>query len=99
MADRGYIMSRELFPLGQVIITPRALDAILDCGERASALVARHVSGDWGIISAEDRSINEQSIYGGDRIFSCYQMPGNSEIWLITEWDRTRTILLLPDEF
>ena len=60
----------------------------------------RHVTGDWGELSEEDRRENELSVKEGFRILSAYKLPRTGvKLWIITEADRSATTLLLPDEY
>ena len=89
-----------LFPLGQIVATPGALSALGGESINSEALLQRHVSGDWGELSAEDRRENELSIKEGFRILSAYKLPRTgAKLWIITEADRSVTTLLLPDEY
>ena len=36
---------------------------------------------------------------GEDRLFSSYQVAPGLKLWIITEWDRSVTTLLLPSEY
>jgi hypothetical protein len=36
---------------------------------------------------------------GADRLFSSYQITPDLKLWIITEWDRSVTTLLLPSEY
>ena len=36
---------------------------------------------------------------GEDRLFSSYQVTRDLKLWIITEWDRSVTTLLLPSEY
>jgi len=38
----------RLFPLGQVVATPGALEALEEAGVAVGTLLARHAVGDWG---------------------------------------------------
>ena len=88
-----------------MLITPGAVQALQQvAGTRylhlASTLIARHQSGDWGEISAEDAIENEQSVRHGMRILSVYDLPDDGgRFWIITEADRSATTLLLPQEY
>ena len=86
---------RPLFPLGDVFATP----AVLALGADLDALIHRHHCGDWGDLGEEDRRTNELSLEKGDQILSCYQVGGGRRIYIITEWDRQTTTLLLPEEY
>jgi hypothetical protein len=61
-----------LFPLGRLVATPGALALLASAGENPAALLARHVSGDWGEVPPEDARENELSIGEGFRIVSSY---------------------------
>ncbi len=102
---RDYLMParcRDLFPLGQVLITPGAEDALTEAAVAAHTLVARHAAGDWGEeIDEHDRAANEAALTSGARL-SAYRVSGEDapvKVWIITEADRSATIILLPDEY
>jgi hypothetical protein len=63
-----------------------------------AALVARHQTGDWGSLCAEDRAANERALRVGARLVSRYDTPGGT-LWIITEADRSATTILRPDEY
>jgi hypothetical protein len=88
----------NLFPAGQFVATPGAM-ALLDAsGVTPWSLLVRHVSGDWGNVSAEDGLANRLALQYGDRLLSSYEV-GGKKIWLITEADRSSSTLLLPSEY
>jgi hypothetical protein len=90
---------RALFPLGQLVATPGALDAIWRNGAGAWTYLSRHVTGDWGELSAADKAENELSVREGFRIVSAYILTDGTKVWIITEADRSATTILLPDEY
>jgi hypothetical protein len=91
---------KPLFPLGQIVSTPGALEALKAEGSNALLLLGRHVSGDWGDLSEDDRRENELSVKKGFRILSAYRLPRTGlKLWIITEADRSATTFLLPDEY
>jgi hypothetical protein len=59
----------------------------------------RHLSGDWGDLSDDDRQQNDAALKQGDRLLSSYQVSPTLKLWIITEWDRSVTTLLFPDEY
>jgi len=59
----------------------------------------RHVTGDWGEVCNEDRVANEFSLQHGEQLFSVYEKDGVPKIWIITEWDRSVTTVLFPEEY
>jgi hypothetical protein len=87
-----------LFPLGQVVATPGALELLDQAAVNAAELLQRHVSGDWGIVPEDDAELNQSSVSDGNRILSSYPV-GDDRIWIITEADRSSTTLLLPSEY
>lgn len=91
---------QPLFSLGQVVATPGALAALAKAGQSPPEFLARHVRGDWGELSEEDRKENEFSLELGFRLLSSYRTnAGDTKVWVITEADRTATTILLPEEY
>jgi hypothetical protein len=87
------------FPLGQIVGTPGALEALEEAGENPAALLKRHVTGDWGELDGHDRLENERSLADGYRVLSAYILTTGVKLWIITEADRSVTTLLLPSEY
>ena len=95
-----WLIQPPLFPLGQVVATPGALDLLDRTGTNASRLLARHQRGDWGTVCANDVAENNRSIKDGERVLSAYELGRQHErLWIITERDRSVTTLLLPQEY
>lgn len=88
-----------LFPLGQVVATPGALEALEQAGQLPQEFLVRHISGDWGRLDEHDRLENERALAQGTRLFSAYETSLNVRVWVITEWDRSVTTILLPSEY
>lgn len=87
-----------LFDPGQLVATPGALNHLALHGCTPSALIGRHLSGDWGDLDIRDRKLNDEAVVGGDRIFSAYAIAG-LKLYVITEWDRSYTTVLLASEY
>ncbi len=84
------------FDLGRVVATPGALETF---GRQGCALLlSRHAGGDWGDLGGHDRRENERALKHGERLFSAYDTPAG-KLWIITEWDRSSTCVLLPSEY
>jgi hypothetical protein len=92
MADRS-------FPLGNLVSTPGALEAIERAGDTSLPYLARHAAGDWGDLDQHDKAENESALKNGLRILSAYRLADDTRIWIITEADRSVTTILLPDEY
>ena len=61
----------------------------------------RYVRMDWGDTCEEDKQQNDEALLHGDRIHAVYKKDDSDEgtIWIITEWDRSVTTVLFPDEY
>lgn len=87
------------FPLGRIVATPGALEAMEGAGTSPASLLARHAAGDWGDICPEDRAENELSLREGFRLLSSYTLSTGRRIWIITEADRSCTTCLRPEDY
>ena len=88
-----------LFPLGQIVATPGALEALTRADQTPNELLLRHVSGDWGELDAHDLAENIYSLKHGFRVMGCYRTKSSDTVWLITEANRASTTLILPGEY
>ena len=88
-----------MFPLGRIVATPGALEAMEAAHVAPASLIVRHQSRDWGEIDPGDIGMNEAALENGDRILSVYHIGKGDVIWIITEWDRSVTTLLLPEDY
>lgn len=94
-----------LFELGQIVATPGALEAC--SGEYLSLCLGRHVRGDWGHVCDEDKGTNDRALLNDERVLSAYPIDprkpcegfGENCLWIITEWDRSVSTFLLPNEY
>jgi len=77
--------SQPKFPLGQIVATPGALEALQKAGQSAAQFLQRHARGDWGEVGEEDRQANDQSLVEGSRLLSAYRTSLGEKIWIITE--------------
>ena len=90
---------KPLFPLGQVVATPAALAALEEAGQTPHEFLDRHRVGDWGTLPEEDVRENERALSMGSRLFSAYNLADETRIWVITEWDRSVTTILRPEDY
>jgi hypothetical protein len=90
-----------LFKLGQTVITRTAMAFCAKHAINPAELLARHSNGDWGQLSAADNKANVDAIAYDDRILSVYVYGNESptKLYIITEWDRSITTLLLSSEY
>lgn len=87
------------FNPGRIVATPGALALCEEYGIDLSAHLLRHIAGDWGDLCGSDKRANERALRDGSRILSAYDLPEGGKLWIITEWDRSATTVLLPDEY
>lgn len=90
--------TKPLFPLGRLVATPGALEALRAAGLGPAVFLSRHVTLEPGVLCPEDQQTNRQALIHGDRIFSAF-MCGEEKLYVITEADRSVTTILLPEEY
>lgn len=90
---------RPRFTLGQIVGTPPGLAALEDAGENPKLYLERHCRGDWGDVDKHDARANDAAVKNGERILSAYTLKTGVQIWIITEWDRSVTTILLPSDY
>ena len=73
------------FSLGRIVATPGALASPPEAGQTPDEFLVRHVSGDWGDLDDEDRSLNDAAVIDGSRILSAYTTRKGERLWVITE--------------
>ena len=91
------LKSSRRFPLGQVVITRGAISDIP--ADEVRECLLRHAEGDWGDVSQEDWSENDEALKNESRLMSSYLSKAGIRFWIITEWDRSVTTILLPLEY
>ena len=92
----GILIVNPRFPLGRLVITANA-ERNLPAADVQVGL-QRHVSGDWGSLCKEDWLENDNSLREGNRLLSAYDTSTGTRYWIITEWDRSATTVLLPED-
>jgi hypothetical protein len=91
--------TRQKFPLGEIVATPESLRCIDDAGQTPDFFLDRHAQGDWGAVADEDWRANDEALVNGDRIVSAYRTLRNVRIWIVSEADRSATIIILPEQY
>ena len=87
---------KPLFNLGQTVMTRGVAESINQVV--LLSYLARHAAGDWGDVGVEDGAENDWALNNGQRLLSAYTV-GDHRIWIITEWDRSVTTVLFPEEY
>lgn len=90
-------LTRILFDLGRVIVTPAALALLEESGEDAHLYLDRHVTGDWGEVRHEEEAANLLALAVGGELFSRYRTAQGERIAIVTAADRSRTYIYLED--
>ena len=92
-----YLGQADLFPLGRLVVTAR----IVDEEDRAEVFGAlhRHRLGDWGDLPPADKVLNEAALRAGERVLSRYVLSTGTVAYIITEADRSSTMVLRDDEY
>lgn len=95
-------MNQRKFKPGKLVITPAAADAFKGSGELfvLDMFLNRHLAGDWGEMSEANKQVNELGLKDGDRnLHSAFTLKNGIKIWIITEWDRSVTTAMLPEDY
>lgn len=86
------------FSPGRIVATPSALETFEESFH--TACLTKHLDGDWGdALGDEDKATNDSALENGERLLSAYTDPSGNKLWIITEWDRSVTTLLLPSDY
>lgn len=94
------LASQARFSPGQVVMAAGVDELVRQGRLNPTPYLRRHLHGDWGDLSDDDRRLNDAALQSGeDRLFSSYQVTRDLKLWIITEWDRSVTTLLLPSEY
>lgn len=89
---------KPLFHPGKLLVSHAALAAMRANTIPVISVVLRHIAGDWGIVSEDDKRQNDVSITAGLRLISIYRLPDQIRILVITEWDRSNTTIERLDD-
>jgi len=92
-----HLFAEPKFPFGKLVATRNAVDRL--SSEDMSKALFRHGSCDWGDLCDEDRTANDQALEGDLRLLSSYTSANGVKFWIITEWDRSVTTILLPEDY
>ena len=89
---------KPLFHPGRLLVSHTAHVALRANGVPVISVILRHVAGDWGIVSEDDKRQNDVSITTGLRLISIYRLPDQTRVLVITEWDRSNTTIERLDD-
>lgn len=94
----SYVVIAPLFNLGEIVITIPASDLLAEHGVDPATLLVRHQTWDWSDMLPESQAENRDALEKGYRILSSYKIADET-VWVITEWDRSVTTILLPSDY
>lgn len=91
------LKSKRAFSLGKLYMTQGVMNGVpaMDIWHA----VKRHAECDWGDVCEEDWKSNDASLKDDSRLLSTYTASNAKRFWIITEWDRSVTKVLLPEEY
>lgn len=89
----------RLFDLGQVEVSAAATAALQASGVSLPELLHKHQSGDWHAEGEAAQRHNEFDAQHGLLVAAEYPLPNHRAILIVTAHDRSRTCVLLPDEY
>jgi hypothetical protein len=88
-----------LFPLGRRVVSRNALAVLGEARVKPSRLFDRHAAGDWGVIEDKSWHLNRMAIDAGyGCVASAYEVLGDVRVVILTQPDRSNTVMALPDE-
>lgn len=94
------------FKLGKLVATSSVVDKMQEDHVFAafvSKSIRRYEDCDWGDTCNEDKEQNNYSVENGERLLAVYKQDESVRepltIWIITEWDRSATTILFPEEY
>ena len=87
------------FDFGRVVATTTLANYCEKKGFSMLPYLIRHANGGWGDVCKEDWKSNDEALKNGLRLLSEYKLPDDRRIWIITEWDRSATTLLFPEDY
>lgn len=88
---------KQKFHPGQLVTTTNAQNTLDPHGVMVA--LERHLNGDWGDVSNGDWELNDEALKDGSRLLSSYKDKNGTKFWIITEWDRSVTTILLPEDY
>jgi hypothetical protein len=91
----AYHLMKPRFPLGRTVATSGAIALNIDL----TRYLLRHHCGDWATSVTRTSGPTRWPCSGGERILSCYQLPEGQKIYILTEWDRSSTCVMLSEEY
>ena len=91
-------MADVKFSVGNVCVTSNA-DSSIPRADITMAL-GRYMQGDWGDINEDDKQTNEEALKDKNEGFiGVYFSSKGTKFWIITDYGRETTTVLLPEDY
>jgi len=96
-------LGESKFELGTTLVTggvSQIMESNPVFAKEVYECLSRYAQGDWGVVDPEDAKMNDAALdpEEPDRILAAYNTSAG-KIWIITEWDRSATTVLFPNEY
>lgn len=91
-----------MFKMGRLMATNRItrhMDASPKFEEFVRKSINRFINHDWGDISQDDKNLNDSAVKKRDDMILASYEEDDTRIFIKTEWDRSVTTILFPDEY
>lgn len=95
-----------MFTTGKTVMTSGIAHESQNDPEFAKSIreaYGRYLKCDWGDTSESDKGLNDEAVKNGDdRILASYNVrtgEGTKKVFIVTEWDRSVTTILFPEEY
>lgn len=104
------LLPEAKFEHGQIVATRTVheyMQSVPKFRDFVAKSLARYFLCDWGDTCEDDKKLNDEAVKNGERILAAYIFDFNlppravdqQKIWIITEWDRSVTTILFPEEY
>jgi hypothetical protein len=94
--DNWKLLMKPPLVLGNVMLGRFAFSSLTK--DEIYDALHKHRAGDWGTVGPEEWHENDAALHNGGRVKSVYKGVEGT-FWVITEWDRSLTRVLLPHEY
>ena len=85
---------KKKFDTGEILITTNAQEKLHN--EDVFLALERHLNGDWG--DCNDANLSYAAVINGGRLLSVYHDSNGAKFWIMTEADKSKTTVLLPED-
>ncbi len=86
----------QIFPLGKLLVTPRAQAALTSTKESAWTFLFAHGSGSW--VAEECREQFEGAVANAEEIVSFHTARNGTDIAVVTKNGHDETVVMLGEE-